>query len=195
MRCLRGSLHWGLCPQTRGMYRFFPARMAISGFHGDRCDHLSPAFPAAEPVARVASLRCPIPSGSGRLSINHAVGALNEKAANGDYPLSFVSHPLGFTAESCIRPSTPARFRALPKAVLIDVIGRVGSRWFARPNGKRYQSGSIRPKRRTYLPRVVRVRPAAAGSTEWSDFLRPPSCFCQPSGTSFRDRYEATSSS
>ena len=53
------------------------------------------AFPAAEPVARVASLRCPIPSGSGRLSINEVASQLNEKAANGDYPLNFVSHDWG----------------------------------------------------------------------------------------------------
>jgi len=94
MRKLRGSLNWGLCPQTPGIYRFFLARMAVLG-SGDRPQDLSPAFPAAEPVARVASLRCPIPSGSGRLIINDVVRAVHEKPANGDNPLNFVSHPRG----------------------------------------------------------------------------------------------------
>jgi len=95
MRWLRRSLDWGLCPQTPGIYRFFLARMAVSGFDGDRTFRLSPAFPAAEPVARVASQHCPIPSGSGRLIINHAVGRLKQKPANGEYPLNFVSHLRG----------------------------------------------------------------------------------------------------
>jgi len=69
--------------------------MDIFGFvSGDRFD-LSPAFPAAEPVARVASQHCPIPSGSGRLIINHVVGPFSEKAANGEYPLNFLSHSRG----------------------------------------------------------------------------------------------------
>ena len=87
MRLLRSSLDWGLCPQTPGIDRFFLARMAVFGITGDR-HHLSPAFPAAEPVAQVASQHCPIPSGSGRLSINHVVCGLNEKPASGDYPLT-----------------------------------------------------------------------------------------------------------
>jgi hypothetical protein len=95
MRLLRGSLTWGLCPQTPGIYRFFPARMAVLDFHGDRHRYLSPAFPAAEPVARVASQHCPIPSGSGRLSINPVGRGLNQKAANGVYPLNFVSQSKG----------------------------------------------------------------------------------------------------
>src|SRR5579872_887390 len=62
-------------------------------FQGDRFNP-SPAFPAAEPVARVASQHCPTPSGSGRLSINRVARRLNQKAANGNYPLNFVSHNL-----------------------------------------------------------------------------------------------------
>jgi hypothetical protein len=92
MRSLRRSLNWGLCPQTPGIYRFFLARMAVIG---DGYSRPSPAFPAAEPVARVASLRCPIPSGSGRLIINHVVRGFHENAANGKNPLNFVSHVWG----------------------------------------------------------------------------------------------------
>ena len=88
MRSLRASLYWGLCPRTPGIYRFFLARMAVDGLHGDRHLRPSPAFPAAEPVARVASLRCPIPSGSGRLIINHLVRGFHQKAANCKYPLT-----------------------------------------------------------------------------------------------------------
>ena len=94
MRLLRGSLHWGFHPQTPGIYRFFSARMDWRIYYGDRTIP-SPAIPAAEPVARVASQHCPTPSGSGRFNINQAVRQLNEKAPNGDYPLNFVSHVWG----------------------------------------------------------------------------------------------------
>ena len=95
MRLLRGSWTWGRCPQTPGIYRFFPARMGVLVLdRGDRLS-LSPAFPAAEPVARVASQQRSIPSGSGRLIINYVVHRLNEKAPNGDSPLNFVSHLWG----------------------------------------------------------------------------------------------------
>ena len=88
MRLLRAFLCWGLCPQTPGIYRFFPPEWAIFvWFQGDRLN-LSPAFPAAEPVARVASQHCPIPSGSGRLIINHVVRGFQENAANGENPLT-----------------------------------------------------------------------------------------------------------
>jgi hypothetical protein len=70
------------------------AGFSFGDFEGDiGCRPLS--IPAAEPVARVASQHCPIPSDSGRLIINHAVAALNEKPANGEYPLNFVSHDWG----------------------------------------------------------------------------------------------------
>ncbi len=95
MRWLRGSLDWGRGPQTPGIYRFFSARMGRFVFdQGDRLS-LSPAFPAAEPVARVASQQRSIPSGSGRLIINPVVHRLNQKAANGNNPLNFVSHVWG----------------------------------------------------------------------------------------------------
>ena len=95
MRKIRAFLIGGSAPKPPGFTAFFPPEWDIFGFDpGDRL-YLSPAFPAAEPVARVASQHCPIPSGSGRISINHGVRELNEKAANGDYPLNFVSHVWG----------------------------------------------------------------------------------------------------
>src|SRR5262245_51083933 len=63
-----------------------------------------PAFPAAEPVARVASLRCPIPSGSGRLIINHVVRGFHENAANGKNPLNLVSHVWGSPHRAALPP-------------------------------------------------------------------------------------------
>jgi hypothetical protein len=42
-------------------------------------------IPAAEPVARVASLRCPIPSGSGSISMHHTASPLKTKAADRNY--------------------------------------------------------------------------------------------------------------
>src|SRR5436189_5588207 len=92
MRLLRGFLNLGAPPPNPRDLTLFWARMDMSCFDpGDRLSP-SPAFPAAEPVARVASQHCPIPSGSGRISINHAVRRFNENASNGDYPLNFLSH-------------------------------------------------------------------------------------------------------
>ena len=52
------------------------------------------------------------------------------------------------------RPVTPARSRAFARPLLMVVIGRVESRWFARPNGNRYRVRSAEAKR---VP--VRVMP------------------------------------
>src|SRR5579872_1704057 len=94
MRLLRASSVGGSAPKPLGFTAFFPPEWAIFiVFQGDRFNP-SPAFPAAEPVARVASQHCPIPSDSGRLSINRVARPLNQKAANGNYPLNFVSHNL-----------------------------------------------------------------------------------------------------
>jgi hypothetical protein len=61
MRLLRSIFDWGRCPQTPGIYRFFSARMDAFDFvEGDGCGP-SPAFPAAEPVARVCFPALPYP--------------------------------------------------------------------------------------------------------------------------------------
>jgi hypothetical protein len=72
---------------------------------GDR-PHLSPAFPAAEPVARVAFQHCPIPSDSGMISIDQAGWRLNQEPANGDNP-----HP-GYapSGENTTGGSQPIKF-------------------------------------------------------------------------------------
>jgi len=92
MRSLRAFSVGGSAPNPPGFTAFFRQNglflLCFKGT-GSTCP---PAFPAAESVARVASQHCPIPSGSGRLIINRAARALNEKAANGKYPLNFVSH-------------------------------------------------------------------------------------------------------
>src|SRR5262245_59939781 len=126
MRMLRGSLYWGLCPQTPGIYRFFLARMDSIGFHSGDRECLSPAFPAAEPVARVASLRCPIPSDSGRLIINGVVRADYEKPADGDNPLNFVSHLWGSPHSASPHPagspllSGTLFFNLVPRVDFVD---------------------------------------------------------------------------
>jgi hypothetical protein len=115
MRLLRAFSVGGSAPKPPGFTAFFPPEWAIFAFsQGDRLN-LSPAFPAAQPVARVASQHCPIPSGSGRLIINYAVRLLNEKAANGKYPLNFVSHNLGAPQSREIPP---------PPICLISIPGR-----------------------------------------------------------------------
>ena len=92
MRLLRGSFELGALPPNPRDLPLFSARMDNLLFSSRGQAQPVPAFPAPEPVARVASQHCPIPSDSGKLSINQAVRRLNEKAANGDYPLTFVSH-------------------------------------------------------------------------------------------------------
>jgi len=95
MRLLRSSLVGGSAPKPPGFSGFFPARMSVLvSVEGDRLG-LSPAIPAAEPVARVASQQRSIPSGSGRLIVNHVVRSLNRKSADGNNPLNFVSHVWG----------------------------------------------------------------------------------------------------
>lgn len=87
MRWLRDpGLSRGLCPRTPGIYRVFPPEWMF-WVQGDRHD-LSPAVPAAEPVARVASQHCPIPSDSGVPIINRTRAKIKGRAANGDNPLN-----------------------------------------------------------------------------------------------------------
>jgi len=61
---------------------------------GDRL-YLSPAFPAAETVARVASQRCPIPSASGALRMDYINPPYNGLSSDGDNPLNFVFRSKG----------------------------------------------------------------------------------------------------
>jgi hypothetical protein len=136
MRLQSSSLNWGLCSQTPGIYRVFPARMESRRLSGDGRVHPSPAFPAAEPVARVASQHCPIPSGSGRLSINHVGRRLNQKAANGEYSLNFVSHVWG-SPHSSTRPYHSS---------LRSCAGGSGRQAGGRPiNGPHYHAGLCGP--------------------------------------------------
>jgi len=85
----------GSAPKPPGFIAFFRQndRFFLESMRATSAAALLP-IPAAEPVARVASQHCPIPSGSGRLIINRAARPLNEKAANGKYSLNFVSHNL-----------------------------------------------------------------------------------------------------
>lgn len=95
MRLLRAFYIGGFAPKPPGFNAFFRQNGPFLALVKGNRFHLSPAFPAAEPVARVASQHCPIPSDSGRLIINHAIRPLNRNAANGEYPLNFVSHVWG----------------------------------------------------------------------------------------------------
>ena len=95
MRWLRGSLIGGSAPKPPGFSAFFPPEwgsLVCEKGTGWACP---PGIPAAEPVARVASQQRPIPSGSGRPIIDLLVRCFHKKAANGNYPLNFVSHIWG----------------------------------------------------------------------------------------------------
>jgi hypothetical protein len=54
MRLLRSLLSWGLCPQTPGIYRFFPARMELIGFFSGGQDQ--PVPPPFRPLSRSLGL-------------------------------------------------------------------------------------------------------------------------------------------
>jgi len=114
MRSLRAFSVGGSAPNPPRFTAFFRQNglflLCFKGT-GSTCP---PAFPAAESVARVASQHCPIPSGSGRLIINRAARALNEKAANGKYPLNFVSHIWAHRMASLFAADHPQLFRRLP---------------------------------------------------------------------------------
>jgi hypothetical protein len=106
----------GALPPSPRDLPLFSARMDVFSCDFKEAGSACPlAFPAAKPVARVASLRCPIPSGSGRLSINHTDSWPNKKAANGDHPLNFVSHVGG---------SLHTRLPSLAAQALLGVITR-----------------------------------------------------------------------
>jgi len=96
MTLLRSNLPLGALPPNPWDLPLFSRQngCVFDYVEGNGCGP-SPAFPAAEPVARVASQHCPIPSDSGRISINRTASRLNQKAANGDYPLNSVSHVWG----------------------------------------------------------------------------------------------------
>ena len=107
MRWLRGIPCWGLCPQTPRIYRFEgPEWMFLLSVSGDRrC--LSPAVPAAEPVARVASQHCPIPSDSGLPRMDLINLAVPYFSIGRRLPLNFVSHSRGSHHHVSPRPSPP----------------------------------------------------------------------------------------
>jgi len=81
----------GSAPKPPGFTAFFPPEWLNEGAA------LPPpgAIPAAETVARVASQHCPIPSGSGTISLQQVFSAGYEKPANGNLSLISVSQARG----------------------------------------------------------------------------------------------------
>jgi hypothetical protein len=81
----------GSAPKPPGFTAFFPPEWLNEGAA------LPPpgAIPAAETVARVASQHCPIPSGSGTISLQQVFSAGYEKPANGNLSLISVSQAWG----------------------------------------------------------------------------------------------------
>ena len=94
-RDLRKACSTGALPlRPRDLSLFSRQNGDFRVFSGDRL-YLSPAFPAAETVARVASQRCPIPSASGALRMDYINPPCNDFSSDGDNPLKFVSHSMG----------------------------------------------------------------------------------------------------
>ena len=83
MRLLRAIAIGGSAPKPPGFIAFFPPewQVSVGEFEGDIAAALLP-IPAAEPVARVASQHCPIPSGSGTLSMHQGNPLFNTKKAD-----------------------------------------------------------------------------------------------------------------
>jgi hypothetical protein len=88
MRLLRACSDRGSAPKPPGFIAFFPPEWSILFCLKGTGSTCPPAFPAAEPVARVASQHCPIPSGSGRLIINPAFARSTKKQRMASTPLT-----------------------------------------------------------------------------------------------------------
>jgi len=90
MRKLRAILHWGLCPQTPGIFRF-PARMVVFRERATARPH---AIPAAEPALGLRS-RSALSSAQVIPEWTTITSPCNYLSTNGDYPLNFVSQSRG----------------------------------------------------------------------------------------------------
>jgi len=105
MRWLRGWCHWGRCPQTPGIYRA-PARIAVllrnlgaappnpRDTAGGRRWARLPAIPAAESALGLRPRRALSPA-QVLPGWTTSTSPCNNRSANGDYPLNFVSHSKG----------------------------------------------------------------------------------------------------
>jgi hypothetical protein len=71
-------------PRDLSLFSRQNGRLLLSAFEGGIAYRPLP-IPAAEPVARVASLRCPIPSGSGSISMHHASFRAQQKRLGANY--------------------------------------------------------------------------------------------------------------
>jgi len=170
MRLLRVSLVGGSAPKPPGFFRFFSARMgAFVLWSWGAAVVLPPRpVPAAAPVARVASQQSPIPSDGGRLIINPSARALNEKAANGDSPLNFVSHAWGSPQPLLPSPASSCPFfHNFPTPVFT-------MRQYSQPSPT-----NCYPCRRA---KVFPVSPAGQGTVRWNAFANGRLCPVQSPG-------------
>jgi hypothetical protein len=97
MRWLRGISTWGLCPQTPGIYRFFPARMAVYG--GRECEggigcRPLPFRPLSRSLGLLPSIALSRPTQVWPVS-TQTISQLQQKAASGKLSEVFLSHPRG----------------------------------------------------------------------------------------------------
>jgi len=89
MMLLRAFSSWGRCPQTPGIYRVV-ARMSATGTGSARPQAIPAAGSALESHPCVALSSAQVRSGW-----TSSTSPCNNLAANGDYPLNFVSHSRG----------------------------------------------------------------------------------------------------
>ena len=95
MRLLRGSFHWGLCPQTPGICRFFLARIAVFDFlkgTGIACPQPFRPLNRSLELLPSSALSRPAQVLPGWTT---STSPCNTFSTNGDYPLNFVSHDWG----------------------------------------------------------------------------------------------------
>ena len=95
MRLLRGTLNWGRCPQTPGIYRFFLARMAVFDyFQGTGATCPQPFRPLSRSLGSLPSVALSRPA-QVLPGWTTSTSPYNSFSSNGDYPLTFVSHSRG----------------------------------------------------------------------------------------------------
>jgi hypothetical protein len=102
MRWLRSIFCWGLCPQSPGIYRFFVARMAVSG--NDKCEggidyRPLPFRPLSRSLGLLPSIALSRPTQVWPVS-TRSISRLHQKAANGKLSEVSLSQPRGAVQRS-----------------------------------------------------------------------------------------------
>src|ERR1700683_3878577 len=108
MRLLRGVFDWGRCPQSPGIYRFFPARIAVfANLKGTGITCPQPFRPLNRSLELLPSSALSRPAQVSP-ACTLSTSPVNTFSRNGDCALNFVSHSRGslqtLSACGCLPP-------------------------------------------------------------------------------------------